>query len=150
VGGDPVEGQSPPSKAVTNTEIFYKQFPFYLAIGMTYDQYWNEDCTLVKYYREAHQIKLQQSNHLLWWQGMYFYEALCNVAPLYQMMTKSAKKVALPYPKEPYPITLKDAEELRKRQEAERFAKMKARMEAWQADVNQHFKRREQEADKDG
>ena len=28
----------------------YFAFPFFLSIGMTYDQYWNDDCLLVKYY----------------------------------------------------------------------------------------------------
>ena len=46
---------------------------------MTYDQYWNDDCQLVKFYRKAHKLKNEQKNQELWLQGMYIYEALCNV-----------------------------------------------------------------------
>ena len=32
----------------TYTEEFYEAFPFYLSIGMTADEFWNQDCLLTK------------------------------------------------------------------------------------------------------
>lgn len=102
---------------------------------MTYDQYWNDNPTLVKYYREAQKIKTQQLNHQLWWQGLYFYEALCDVSPLFQVFAKGQRK-PLPYPIEPYPLDQKEKEEAEARQAKAKFDKIKARMEAWSHDVN--------------
>ena len=43
-------------------EIFYEQFPFYLSIGMTYEQYWEGDSSLVKYYRDAFLLQKDRKN----------------------------------------------------------------------------------------
>jgi hypothetical protein len=99
----------------TYTETFNEQFPFYLSIGMTYKQYWEEDAELVKFYRESYNLKRKMKNEELWLQGMYIYEALCDVAPILRAFSKEKKPI--PYPKEPYAITAKDAEKLKKEKE---------------------------------
>ena len=123
------------SSPISLTKQFYDSFPFYLSIGMTYDQYWNEDCTLVKYYRKAYELKLKQSNHELWRQGLYIYEALCDVSPLLHAFAK-AGTTAREYTSEPYPITASDLEEKKKREEELRFRQMEAKMNTWAAKVN--------------
>lgn len=69
---------------------------------MTADQYWNGDCQLVKAYREARKIQQKRKNEELWLQGMYIYEALCDVSPILRAFSK-AKKPA-PYPEQPYEL----------------------------------------------
>lgn len=67
----------------TFTEVFEEQFPYYLMCGMTYEQYWDGDPTLVKYYREKHKLEIEQRNQELWLQGLYnfnaFSTALSNI-----------------------------------------------------------------------
>lgn len=99
----------------TYTEQFYEVFPFYLSIGMTPNQFWNDDPMLAKYYRQAHSLELERKNQELWLQGLYVYEALCDVAPILQAMAKKGTKPH-PYPEKPYPIT----ENQRKRNEEEK------------------------------
>lgn len=60
-----VESENDPTPN-SSTEVFYKHLPYYLAMGMTLDEYFNQDCTLVKYYREAQQIRKEQRNQELW------------------------------------------------------------------------------------
>ncbi len=122
---------SSPSK-VSYTEQFYEHFPFYLAIGMTYDQYWNDDCQLVKYYRKAHKLKNEQKNQELWLQGLYIYDALCAVAPVLHAFAKRGTK-PLPYTEKPYPLTKKGVNEERKAQEKANRQKAKVFFEAWAA-----------------
>lgn len=110
------------------SEEFVRQFPFYLALGMTYDQYWNEDCMLVKYYREAYELRREERNNDLWLQGLYIYNALCAASPLFRFSTKPQK--AHPYQDEPYPISKKDTERKEQVKERQRFEKGKAKMEA--------------------
>ena len=97
-------------------EAFEEACPFYLSIGMTYDQYWDGPSTMAVYYRKAYLLKRERRNEELWLQGMYFYEALIDTAPVLNALSKIHKP--LPYRAEPIPLT---EEEMRlKREEAER------------------------------
>lgn len=92
------------SPFLTYTEQFYEAFPYYLSIGMTYDQFWNDDVNLVKYYRKADELKVERKNQELWLQGLYIYEALCDVAPIMHAFAKKGTK-AQSYSEKPYSIT---------------------------------------------
>lgn len=76
-------------------------FPHYLAMGMTYKQFWEQDCQLVVPYREAYRIRQEQENRFAWLQGMYIYEALCDVSPVLHAFAKSGTTVR-PYVEKPY------------------------------------------------
>ena len=94
------------SPFLTYTEQFYEMLPYYLSIGMTYEQYWEGDPMLAKYFRQADEIRVERKNQELWLQGLYIYEALCDVSPILHAMAKRGTK-ARPYPERPYPITEK-------------------------------------------
>ena len=91
---------------LTYTEQFYEMFPYYLSIGMTPEQYWDGDPMLAKYYRQADELRNERKNQELWLQGLYVYEALCDVAPIMHAMAKKGTK-AQPYPERPYSLTEK-------------------------------------------
>lgn len=55
-------GGNRPAPRFAYTEKFYQVFPYYLAIGMTYEQFWEMDCDLVKYYRKAARIRQDLKN----------------------------------------------------------------------------------------
>ena len=82
---------------------------------MTAEQFWDGDPNLVKYYRQADEMRIERKNQELWLQGLYIYDALCDVAPILQAMAKKGTK-ARPYPEQPYAIT----EKQRKRDIAEK------------------------------
>lgn len=113
------------SSFLTYTEQFYEVFPYYLSIGMTYEQFWEGDPTLVKYYRRAAEIKNERKNQELWLQGLYVYEALCDVAPIMHAMAKRGTK-ARPYPEQPYAISEKQRK--RDAEEKERMVSEKGKM----------------------
>ena len=92
------------SSFLTYTEQFYEVFPYYLSIGMTYEQFWNDDPSLAKYYRQADEMRVERKNQELWLQGVYIYEALCDVSPILQSFAKKGTKPR-PYTDQPYPIT---------------------------------------------
>ena len=130
-------GQGSPS-SFTYTEKFYELFPYYLSIGMTPEQYWDGDSTLVKYYRKAEELRNDKRNQELWLQGMYIYEAICDVAPILHAFAKKGTKPT-PYPTKPYPITKKQVrneEEEKQRKLAEKGKKF---MEAMAASINKKF-----------
>lgn len=124
------------------TEQFYEHLPFYLSIGMTFEQYWDGDCLLAKYYRKAHQMRQQRRNQELWLQGAYFYEALTDVAPVLHAFAKKGTK-ATPYLSEPFALTLKEVKERREREEKLKYDKQKARIAAWAAKTNMQMAEKE-------
>lgn len=97
-----------------------------MSIGMSYDEFWNQDVTLVGVYRKAQDLRDKRRNHELWLQGMYFYEALCDASPLFRTSFKKGTIRPEPYVKEPYAITL---EEVRER-EVREARRMEERLKA--------------------
>ena len=131
------DGQSVPfSNSYTTT--FYEAFPFYLSIGMTSDQYWDGDPSLTKYYRQADELKRQRRNQELWLQGMYIYEALCDVAPIFHAFAKRGTKPT-PYTDRPYSITTKEREDEKQVKEKRERDKARRYMEAQMAKLNKRF-----------
>lgn len=87
----------------TYTEIFDEAFPYYLSIGMTYDLYWHGEPNLVKAYREAEEMRVDRMNYEKWLQGLYVYQAVGALYPVFNPFSKQKK--AEDYIKEPIAIT---------------------------------------------
>ena len=66
---------------------------------MTYEDYWEREPRLVKAYREAERIKIENQNTFEWLQGKYFFDALCVA------LNNSFSKRKLDYPEKPHRIT---------------------------------------------
>ena len=54
-------------------------FPYYLALGMTYEQYWRSDPYLTVYYQKAKKMKFDYDNQMAWINGMYIYDAVSAI-----------------------------------------------------------------------
>lgn len=91
-----------------------------MSYGMTYDEYWKESPYRAKFYREAHELKVKQNDEQMWVQGMYIYEALCEVSPILHAFSKSGTK-PLPYAQKPYLHNIKtEIEKDKEKEEAEK------------------------------
>lgn len=122
------------------TKIIYEQLPYYIAIGMTPHQYFDGDCCLVKYYRQADEMKKQRQNEFLWLQGMYVYDAILCASPALRAFGGSEP---IPYPDKPY-VTSK--EEIIEREEEKRqslIEEKRARMIEKAEAHNKSFKEKE-------
>jgi len=120
------------------SEIFEKQFPYYLSIGMTEAQYWDGDPTLTRAYHEAEQLRNIRTNEGAWLQGRYIYDALCAASPLFRMSSKRSVR-ANPYNEEPYPINKKQAEINEDEHEKKTMEKGKKFMELFMVGHNKQF-----------
>ena len=132
-------GQSGSLPSFTYTEKFYELFPYYLSIGMTPEQYWESDCTLVKYYRKAEELRNEKRNQELWLQGMYIYEAICDVAPILHAFAKKGTKPT-PYSTKPYPLNDKQSKRDEEEKQRKLTEKGKKFMEAMATNINKKFK----------
>lgn len=68
-----------------------------MSMGMTWEQYWYGDVRMTGAFREAHKLRLEQRNQLIWLQGRYVFDAICAVVPVLVTMPKKDAKI-LPYP----------------------------------------------------
>lgn len=122
-------------------EVFKAKFPYYLSIGMTEEQYWDKDCELAKYYREAEAMRREKFNQDAWLQGMYVYDAIMRLSPILHAFAKKGTKPQ-PYVEVPYPISQAGVEEAKARKEKAVADKGKRFMEAFMAKNNQKFEER--------
>lgn len=131
-------GDQRPAALFAYTEKFYEVFPYYLAIGMSYEQFWEQDCDLVKYYRRAAQIKQDLQNQEAWLQGAYFYEALIDAAPILRAFAKKGTKPT-PYRESPYELSTRQDKKQQKQLQEKHDDQAKAYMEAFMVSVNKKF-----------
>lgn len=82
---------------------------FYMAIGVSYDEFWHGDPCKLKFHLRAHEYKQEQENQNAWLCGMYNYKA--TQAALeefsYGMNGKKGKK---PNGYFDYPVAITDRE----------------------------------------
>lgn len=131
-------GDSDSNTTIPNTyrDIFDKALPSYLAMGMTYDEFYKKDHTLVISYREAYKRRQEEKNTDMWLQGYYVYEAVARVAPLLIPFNQHPKAEA--YLDKPIPLFDK-GESIEEAQAKAVADKGLAYMQAQMAKINKRF-----------
>lgn len=144
--GDDLESE--PSE-ITLSEFFIKMFPVYMAMGMSYDEYWNGPCWLARAYREAHQMEEKKREWERWRQAAYIFEALLCASPMMKPFVKDAKPGK--FPEEPWPLTQKEADERQEAKDRENYKKALAqRRAASDAEKKRREEAKKQEVSEDG
>jgi len=138
VGGKLVEIPEPPTKQ-TISEIFEKVLPFYIAIGMPTAEFWDGDVTLVKAYRKAYEYKKQEWNVQAYLNGMYVYDALIRVAPIFHAFAKRGTK---PMEYRDKPLEILTSLQQKKAEEVNKSRDMQLRMIEKFKKINQHFEQK--------
>jgi hypothetical protein len=119
VGSELLRKEAPTHKK-TNTEIFEESFPFYLAIGMSYAEYWEGDPKLTQYYRKAYRIKQEEINNNAWLQGVYIYDAVSTALHNALRGFSKQKPPVKEYAQQPYDLFGKKKTEQEKALEVEK------------------------------
>lgn len=132
--------------------FLYKEFekicPYFISIGMTYEQFWYGDVQMTQAYLEAHKIKEKneaiKTKWTIWEQGLYIYEALCDVSPILRAFSKAKKP--LQYPEKPYEIdklSMTTEDKQKEREEKEKQLekdKVQIFFKNWARATQKHFK----------
>ena len=108
-----------PTPIKTHTEYFEECFPFYLAIGMSYADYWAGDPSLARYYRKAYKIKQEEINNTAWLQGLYIYDAVSTALHNALRGMGKNKPPAQTYAKKPYDFKNREKSEAEKAKEVQ-------------------------------
>lgn len=105
--------------------------PYFLAIGMSYNEYWYSSPFLTKTYYDAHTLRTRQRNEELWLQGFYNYAAFESVMATFGWSLGGCKgSKPKGYLDKPIDITPKTEAELKKERENEK-KKAIASLTAW-------------------
>jgi hypothetical protein len=126
-------GDSGKESPFSFSEMFEECFPYYMSLGMTYDEYWNGDPSLVRHYRKAYDLQLHRRNWEYWLQGRYVYDAIMRLIPSFNPLKP---KEPIAYMEEPYAITEKDVEDQKLREEKQRQEAIRNKMMAFAAAHN--------------
>ena len=98
-----------------------------MSIGMTYDEFWNQDVAMVRAYRKADELKRRRQNETLWMQGWYIRDALLSTVG---NMFADKSSAPIEYPSEPYPVTTEQVAEKKALEHKQMEERMKADMMA--------------------
>lgn len=129
---------SSPKKAY---EIFQEVFPLYLSLDMSYDEFYNKDCQLVKAYLKAYEMKQERDNTNMWIQGMYVYDAILRASPILHPFAKGGTE-PIPYLEQPYALSKEEQKAREEKEEREHMLKAKAYMEHKASIINKKFRGR--------
>lgn len=129
------------------TNEFNKCCPFYISIGMTYEQFWYGDPTMTKAYLEAYKIKekreTEKTKWITWEQGLYVYEAICDVSPILRAFSKTTKP--LPYPEQPYGVEKNEDKTIKKLEDERDMYRTQIFFQNWANEMKKKFRNRKEE-----
>lgn len=111
-----------------------------MSIGMTYDEFWNGNVSMVKAYRKAYDLRRRHENEMLWMQGFYVRDALIStVGNMFAKKGSATQK----YPDEPYPITQDEIAEREARKQRAKEERMKAQFAAFVQSMQKRLEQNE-------
>lgn len=108
--------------------------PIYMAMGVSYNEFWNGDYSQFKYYWEKENILNEKKNAELWLLGNYVYDAICAVAPVLVANPRNGAKIT-PYHKKPYQLNEEEPKTPQEEQN-EMLVKFKNMTSRWNENFN--------------
>ena len=148
--GDRLIWEDEPQQAESQSygDIFDRFLPEYMAIGMTYDEYWNGEFGTKRATRKAYEIRVKNEQMMIdrqnWYMGQYIMSAL-NATPLLVAGLNVKPSTQLPsYIEKPILETAEEnqKEEVRKKQEEDQTMMAMAMMQAAFKKFNERFERK--------
>ena len=137
-------------------DIFDEFAPYYLMMGMTYEQYWDGESGMKKIIRKAYKLRMEEEERSAdrqhWYMGQYIIAAL-QCVPLLVAGLNVKESTQLPsYPEKPFleKVELEKKEQIRKKQEEDQTKLAMAMFQAGIEKFNRNFRKRQEEAERAG
>ena len=132
-------------------DIFDKLLPEYIAMGMTYDEFWDGEYGMKTAYRSAYITRIENERLIAdqnnWYMGQYIISVL-NAVPLLVAGLNVKKGANLPkYPEKPllYQAEEQKKEEARQKQQEDQAQLALAMFQAFATKFNKNFEQKEQQ-----
>ena len=101
--------------------------PYFMAIGVSYDEFWYKDPQRLKHYLKADEIRQKRKNYDLWLQGYYEYIAFGSISPVLHAFAKKGTK-PIDFPKRPITMTEEEKAEVEEQERRARLLKFKEQL----------------------
>lgn len=129
------------------SDIFHEIFPHYLAMGMTHELFWDGESGLVRDYRKAFRIRIENekaqwdeiNDRAAWLNGLYLRHAMSSIAIIVNGFAPKGSQLE-EYPAKPYTEQESEKREAAKKKKQEEN-QMQLAMAMMQAQVNKFNKR---------
>ena len=141
-----VGGKNAASPSLSLIAVFEDACPYYMAMGMTYEQFWDGDTSAHKMFRRAKKLRLTEQNEIAWVHGLYIYNAMLCVAPYVKAFSKAKPK---PYINEPFDIWEEDRKRKEDLEAKKKFERMMAKMESFAKMHNERQQKSEMQSEVD-
>ena len=128
-------------------DMFYEALPHYLAIGMTYDEFWDGEYGRKRACRKAFQIRMENEHRIAdrnsWYMGQYIVKALQAVPLLVGGLNTKGANIP-DYPDKPFFETYEERknEEVRKQREEDQSKLAMAMFQAAITKFNRNVEKR--------
>ncbi len=147
-GGFPSTSQSS-NVDKTYTEIFDEVCPYYMSIGVTYEEFWYGDFAICKYARQAEKLRRKRTNQEMWWNAIYMFRTMLDVAPAFRDFGDGKKTKISFSTEQPFPMDKQESEEIEKakheRQKEEFLSKMLSYTQSHNLALKQNGEQKETE-----
>lgn len=114
-------------------------------MGMTYEQFWLQDCSLVIAYRKAYKLRQEEKNREAWLNGLYIFKALQSAPITVNGFAPKGTQLE-PYPSQPIEFYKQDRSEKKEAAgnvQDHRMDRGLAMMQMFAASVNRKFDKAE-------
>lgn len=129
-------------------DIFEKICAYYMSIGVTYEEFWYGDFAICKYAREAEKLKRKRENQAMWWNAMYLFRTMLDVAPAFRDFG-DGKTTKIKFSiEQPFPMDNQEAEAHAKAKREREQEEFLAKMMAYTQEHNKALKSNEKETEK--
>ena len=136
-----------PKETFTISKIFHDAFPHYMAMGMTAEEFWDGEPWLVKAYRKAYRIRVENEERTAdrnaWRIGQYIRFALVSVPITVNGFAPKGHHMQ-EYPEKPMTMAAEEQkkEKVRKKQEANKQEMAQALFHAFTEKMNKNIRKR--------
>ena len=136
-----------PKETFTISKIFHDAFPHYMAMGMSVEEFWDGEPWLVKAYRKAYRIRVENEERTAdrnaWRIGQYIRFALVSVPITVNGFAPKGHHMQ-EYPEKPMTMAAEEQkkEKVRKKQEANKQEMAQALFHAFTEKMNKNIRKR--------
>lgn len=142
------EEERPQTSQTPYGDTFDAMLPHYMAMGMSYEQYWDGEYGIRKAYREAYKIRMENEQRVSdvnnWYMGQYIRVALQSVQLVVAAGLMKNTPTLPDYPDEPFlqKAEKTKTEEAKKQHEEDQSKMAMAMFQAMIGKFNQNIERR--------
>lgn len=142
------EEERPQTSQTPYGDTFDAMLPHYMAMGMSYEQYWDGEYGIRKAYREAYKIRMENEQRVSdvnnWYMGQYIRVALQSVQLIVAAGLMKNTPTLPDYPDEPFLQKAEKTknEEVKKQHEEDQSKMAMAMFQAMIGKFNQNIERR--------